>query len=476
MGRRKKTFPVFNNVTVADTGAKGKAIARINNQVIFVPFVVPGDEIDIQITRNKRSYLEGRATKIHKYSAKRTEPNCSHFGICGGCKWQNMNYHHQLFYKQKQVEDNLRKIARIETSSVKPIMASEEKFYYRNKLEFTFLNRRWLTEEDGQQLSEKELNGLGFHLPGRYNRILDIKKCYLQKEPSNQIRDFVKNFANENDLDFYDIKKQEGFLRNLIIRTSETDQLMLIIVFGREERQNMTNLLEAISEKFQGVTSLHYVINKKVNDDINDQDVIHYKKKAYIIEEMPRKNKTDSKLKFIIGPKSFYQTNSKQAYQLYCIARDFAGLKGNEIVYDLYTGTGTIANFVADNTRHTIGLEYVDAAIEDAEQNSVINNINNTSFYAGDIKEILTDELISRHGKPDVIITDPPRAGMHEKVVKKILSILPKKIVYISCNPATQARDIFMLKQKYDITAIQPVDMFPHTSHVENVVLLEKMI
>lgn len=474
MGRRKKKLPVFNNIIISDAGSQGKAIARINDQVVFVPFVVPGDEVDIQITRKKKSYLEGRAVQIHKYSEKRIDPECQHFGLCGGCKWQNMDYQHQLYYKQKQVEDNLQRIGKINTSKIKPIIPSEEKYYYRNKLEYTFLNRRWLTEKDGQNLPDEELNGLGFHLPGRHDRILDIEKCYLQKEPSNELRNFVKSYAIDKKLRFYDIKEQKGFLRNLIIRITDTHEIMVIMVLGEEDKTSRTELLDAIFSKFPEITSLNYIINTKLNDDISDLQVINYKGEAFIFEEMQRNENSQDKLKFMIGPKSFYQTNSKQAYQLYKIAKDFAGLKGNEIVYDLYTGTGTIANFIAHNTKHTIGIEYIEAAIDDAKRNSELNKINNTSFYAGDIINVLDEELIAKHGKPGIIITDPPRAGMHEKVIKKILSLLPEKIVYISCNPATQARDINMLIDIYEVLEIQPVDMFPHTSHVENVVLLQQ--
>ncbi|MCF8234272.1 MAG: 23S rRNA (uracil(1939)-C(5))-methyltransferase RlmD [Bacteroidales bacterium] len=471
MGRKHKEQKIYNEVEVLDAGSEGKAICRIDGQVIFVPFVVPGDVIDLQIRRKKKNFLEGKAIQVKHFSDKRTEAICSHFGLCGGCKWQNMQYMHQLHYKQKQVEDNLERIGKLELPDISPIIPSGEVFYYRNKLEFTFSNKKWLTDDAPSSDEANRMNALGFHLPGMFDRILDIKKCYLQSDPSNAIRVAARQYAMDQQLSFYDVRKHEGFLRNLIIRTSTTGEVMLIVVFHHED-EAIHGMLDHLQSGPHEITSLFYVINEKKNNDISDQEVIHYKGKDHIIEQMPPDVEDDDKLMFRIGPKSFYQTNSRQAYRLYKTAADFAELKGNETVYDLYTGTGTIANFVARDAKKVIGIEYVESAIEDARQNSEINRIENTVFYAGDMSKRLDEELIEKHGKPDVVITDPPRAGMHHKVVAKLLAIEAPKIVYVSCNPATQARDLNMLAEKYKIMKIQPVDMFPHTAHVENVVLL----
>jgi 23S rRNA (uracil1939-C5)-methyltransferase len=467
MSRKRKDIPVIENVLVGDMVAEGKAIVKHDEKVIFVTGAVPGDRVDLKIVLKKRNYLEAKPTKFHAYSEKRIEPFCSHFGICGGCKWQFLDYKEQLFFKQKQVYDNLTRIGKIDIPEISPILGSEKTIYYRNKLEFTFSNLKWLTEKDNPDLPEIEKNAIGFHIPGRFDKILDIAHCYLQESPSNEIRNEIKKYALNNHLTFFDLRKQEGFLRTMIIRTSTTKELMVIISFAYEDKTKRENLLLHLLKTFTQITSLQYTINSKRNDTITDQDIIVFgDTKEYILEEMEG-------LKFKIGPKSFYQTNSPQAYELYKIARNFANLSGKEIVYDLYTGTGTIANFVAKSSKKVVGIEYIPEAIEDAKDNAKLNNIQNTSFYAGDMKDVLTTDFIAKNGTPDVIITDPPRAGMHADVVNKLLEIAAKKIVYVSCNPATQARDLMMLSEKYKVTKVQPVDMFPHTHHVENVVLLE---
>ncbi len=436
--------------------------------MIFVPFVVPGDVVDIQVVKKKKSYFEGRAVKFHKYSEKRIEPKCEHFGVCGGCRWQNMDYNDQLFYKQKQVVDNLERIGGLTLPEMNPILASDNIYHYRNKLEYTFSNRRWFVEKpdpDNPQVLNR--NGLGFHLPGMFDRILDIENCYLQRDPSNAIRLAARDFALENDYEFYDVKTWSGYLRNMIIRTSSTGAIMLIMVFRFVDHIKMPALLDHLAEKFPEITSLMYVINDKRNDDISDLDVKIYKGDPFIMEEM-------EDLKFKIGPLSFFQTNRDQALKLYQTAKDFAGLKGNEIVYDLYTGTGTIAAFVSRFAKKVVGIEYIASAIEDAKENSALNGIDNTVFYSGDILRVLNDAFIKENGKPDVIITDPPRAGMHDKVVHQMVKIAPEKIVYVSCNPATQARDLVILAEHYTVEKVQAVDMFPQTHHVENVVLLKR--
>jgi 23S rRNA (uracil1939-C5)-methyltransferase len=468
MGRGRNNKPFFEAVTITDIGAEGKAIARVNDMVVFTTHVIPGDVVDLQVTKKRTKYLEAIVKRVIRESPDRVPSFCEHFEVCGGCKWQFLPYEKQLYYKQKQVSDQLRRIGRIELPEIKPILGSARTTFYRNKLEFGFSNKRWLTSEEiGTEGDDMNKNALGFHVPGLFDKIININKCWLQEEPSNEIRNFIKNYADENSLEFFDRKIQSGLLRNIIVRTSTTGDVMLIVCFFSEQKENREKLLSAIAAEFPQITSLMYVINGKGNDTIHDQEVIVYKGNDHILEEMEG-------LKFKIGPKSFYQTNSEQAYELYKVTREFAGLKGGEVVYDLYTGTGTIANFIARGVQKVIGVEYVPEAIEDAHVNSELNGISNTSFFAGDMKKILTSEFISKNGKPDVIITDPPRAGMDEDVVKTILEAAPEKVVYVSCNPATQARDLALMDEQYKVTRIQPVDMFPHTHHVENVVLLEK--
>ena len=468
MARKRRPQQIVENILITDVAAEGKAIAKIDGMAVFVPFVVPGDIVDIQITRNKKSYAEGKAIRFEKYSEIRTTPVCEHFGVCGGCKWQNLPYEEQLKYKHKQVMDNLERIGKVELPEAQYIMGAPETTFYRNKLEFTFSNKRWLTEKEISSNKEfKNMNSLGFHIPGLFDKVLDINKCWLQGSLSNDIRNAVREYCNDNDYSFFDIRKQEGMMRTLMIRNTSIGELMVIVVFFEDDEDKRNSLMEFIANKFPEITALLYVINQKGNDTITDQEVITYKGNEAIYEEMEG-------LKFKIGPKSFYQTNSEQAYHLYEVAREFAQLSGNELVYDLYTGTGTIANFVAKDAKKVIGIEYVEEAIEDAKVNSANNNIDNTLFYAGDMKDILNQEFINEHGQPDVIITDPPRAGMHDDVINTILFAEPQRIVYVSCNPATQARDINLLDTKYRVAKIQPVDMFPHTHHVENVVLLER--
>ena len=467
MARNSRPHPILEKILITDIAAEGKALARYNEKVVFVPHVIPGDVVDLQVVKKKSAYMEARAIHFHEYSANRIPAVCEHFGICGGCKWQMLPYADQLRYKQKQVTDNLTRIGKIELPEITPILGSEKTEFYRNKLEFTFSNKKWLTSEEMHLGQEQNMNGVGFHIPGMFDKVLDIKKCWLQDDISNQIRNEIRTYAFEHQLSFFNLRIQEGFLRTMIVRTSSTGELMLIMVFFYEDEVLRPALLKHLSEKFPQITSLLYIINSKANDTITDQEVFVFKGSDCIYEEMEG-------LKFKIGPKSFYQTNSEQAYQLYKVARDFAGLTGKEMVYDLYTGTGTIANFVAHQAKQVIGIEYVPEAIEDAKENSRLNKIVNTLFYAGDMKDILQQEFILQHGKPDVIITDPPRAGMHDDVVKAILFAAPKRIVYVSCNPATQARDLSLLDAAYRVTKVQPVDMFPHTHHVENVVLLEQ--
>jgi len=445
--------------------AEGKCLARHENMVIFVSGVAPGDVVDLRITRKKKSFMEAEPVAFRQYSELRVQPFCEHFGVCGGCKWQHIGYDTQLHYKQKQVKDNLERIGKVPLPEFDPILGSAKTRYYRNKLEFTFSNNSWLTKEQIQSGEEFDRNALGFHIPGRFDKILDIQHCYLQPDPSNAIRLAVRSYAKAHQLPFYDVVKQEGYLRNLIIRTANTGELMVIVQVKYEDQEAMTGLLEYLLATFPEITSLQYVVNPKGNETFHDLEVVCYKGLPYIHEEMEG-------IRFRVGPKSFYQTNADQAYELYKKTRELAGLTGQELVYDLYTGAGTIANFVARQSRQVIGIEYVPSAIEDAKINSQINNITNTTFYAGDMKDILSDELIARHGRPDVVITDPPRAGMHQDVVEKLLQVHPERIVYVSCNPATQARDVELLSEKYDVTRVQPVDMFPQTHHVENIVLL----
>jgi 23S rRNA (uracil1939-C5)-methyltransferase len=467
VGRRKE-LPLLEKVRITDIGAEGNALARIDNLVVFVPMLIPGDVVDIRVVRKRKKYIEGRVVRFHEYSADRIEPRCSHFGICGGCKWQHLPYHLQLKYKEKQVRDNLTRIGKIDLPEISNIIGSSEEFLYRNKLEYTFSDKRWLTKEevDSGNKYEKE-DALGFHIPGLFDKVLDIKECHLQPEPSNSIRNAVKEYARCNNLQFFNLREQKGFLRNLVVRNSLEGKVMVIAVFFHEDVEKREGLLDFLVSQFPQITSLFYVINTKRNDSLSDQNPILYKGDNYLVEEMEG-------LKFRIGPKSFYQTNTKQALELYRVARNYAGLSGKEIVYDLYTGTGTIANFIAGSANKVIGIEYVDEAVSDAKANAEINCIRNTFFFAGDMKDVLSGHFFDVNGKPDVIITDPPRAGMHEDVVKAIIKATPEKIIYISCNPATQARDILMLSEDYHVTLVQPVDMFPHTHHIENVVLLKR--
>lgn len=471
MARKKKELPLLEKVTITDVAAEGKALAKVNDLVIFVPYVVPGDVVDLQIKRKKNHYAEAVAVKFHEYSPERAEPFCQHYGVCGGCKWQCLSYENQIKYKQKQVFDNLTRIGKVELPEFMPILGSEKTRFYRNKLEYTFSNKRWLTEEEVKQdVKYDQMNAVGFHIPGAFDKVLAIEKCWLQDDISNQIRNAIRDYAYAHELEFFNLRTQEGMLRNMMVRTSSTGELMVLLqckIVNDTQLAQMKELLQYVGDTFPQITSLLYVINNKCNDTIGDLDVEVFKGNDHIYEEMEG-------LRFKVGPKSFYQTNSEQAYNLYKVARDFAGLTGNELVYDLYTGTGTIANFVARRARKVVGIEYVPEAIEDAKENSQINGIENTLFYAGDMKDILTQDFINEHGRPDIIITDPPRAGMHNDVIDVLLFAEPRRIVYVSCNPATQARDLQLLDAKYKVTAVQPVDMFPHTHHVENVVLLEK--
>lgn len=471
MARKKKELPLLEGITITGVAAEGKAIARVDNLVIFVPYVVPGDVVDLQIKRKKHNYAEAEAVKIHHYSEKRATPFCQHYGVCGGCQWQVLAYAEQLKYKQQQVVDNLTRIGKITLPAISPILGSEQIQGYRNKLEYTFSNKRWLTSEEiARNVTYDQMNAVGFHIPGAFDKVLAIEKCWLQDDISNRIRNAIRDYAYAHQYSFINLRTHEGMLRNLIVRTATTGQLMVIVVAQiqtDEEKKQFETLLQYVADSFPEITSLLYVINNKVNDSIGDLEVYTFKGEDHIFEEMEG-------LRFKVGPKSFYQTNSRQAYKLYKIARQFARLTGNELVYDLYTGTGTIANFVSRQARQVIGIEYVPEAIEDARVNSEINGIGNTLFFAGDMKDILTESFIQKHGQPDVIITDPPRAGMHPDVVNVILGASPRRIVYVSCNPATQARDLQLLDPKYSVKAVQPVDMFPHTYHVENVVLLER--
>ena len=468
MARRKEN-KIFENIEITDAGAKGKAIGfAADGKVIFINNAVPGDICSVQITKKRKSYYEGKAITFSNLSNKRVQAKCEFFGTCGGCKWQYMGYEHQLFYKQKEVENNLKRIGKIELPNISPILGAKEQYYYRNKMEFSFSDSKWLTLDQikSDRIIENR-NALGFHIPGMWDKILDIDSCHLQRDPSNNIRNFVKNKAEELKLTFYNNRKQEGFLRTLMIRTSTTGDLMVLVQFFHEDKVNLELLLEAIGNEFSEITSLLYVINSKGNDTLYDQDVICFKGEDHIFEEMEG-------LRFKINAKSFYQTNSEQAYELYKITRDFAELTGNEIVFDLYTGTGTIAQFISKKAKKVIGIESVPDAIDAAKENAKLNNIKNTEFYVGDMKKVFNDQFIDRHGIPDVIITDPPRDGMHKDVVEQLLKISANKIVYVSCNSATQARDLAILNEDYKVTKTQAVDMFPQTFHVENVVLLEK--
>ena len=467
--RRKNNRTVFENVTVIDAGAKGKTIGKApDGRVIFLTNTVPGDVVDVQTTKKRKAYFEGVATNFHSLSDKRVTPVCEHFGTCGGCKWQDMGYEHQLFYKQKEVENNLRRIGHLELPEVSPILGSKKQYFYRNKMEFSFSDSRWLTLDEINSTKEiTNRNALGFHIPGMWDKILDIKKCHLQEDPSNAIRLEIKDFAIKNNLSFFNPRNQFGLLRTIMIRTSSTGEVMVLVQFYENDKNKRELLLNHLQNTFPQITALLYVINSKQNDTIYDQEIVCFSGRDHIFEEMEG-------LKFKINAKSFYQTNSDQAYELYKITRDFAGLTGEELVYDLYTGTGTIAQFVAKKAKKVVGIEAVPEAIEDAKANAILNGIINTSFFAGDMKNIFNPEFITKNGVPDIIITDPPRDGMHKDVVEQILKISPKKIVYVSCNSATQARDLEMMKNIYKITKTQAVDMFPQTHHVENVVLLEK--
>lgn len=469
MARKKTDKIVFENVEVLDAGAKGVSVAKASDgKVIFIPNVVPGDIVDVQTFKKRKAYYEGKATAFHTLSDKRVDPVCEHFGACGGCKWQNMGYEFQLGYKQQEVENHLKRIGKIELPEFDPILGSKEQFFYRNKMEFSFSNARWLTDTEiksGEELGKE--NALGFHIPKMWDKILDIKKCYLQQDPSNAIRNEIRDFANAHNMEFYNPRENTGLLRTLMIRTASTGEIMVLIQFFKEDKINRELLLDFLKDRFPEITSLQYVINSKLNDTIYDQKVICYHGRDYILEEMEG-------LRFSINAKSFYQTNSAQAYELYSITRDFAGLTGEEIVYDLYTGTGTIAQFVSKKAGKVIGVEAVPEAIADAKVNAERNNITNCEFYVGDMKNVFNDAFIAQHGHPDVIITDPPRDGMHKDVVEQILKIAPQRVVYVSCNSATQARDLALMDATYKVVRVRPVDMFPQTHHVENVVLLEK--
>ena len=467
MGKKVTNKVIFENITVLDAGAKGVSVAKApEGQVIFIPNVVPGDVVDVQTLKKRKSYYEGKAIKFHEYSTDRIDPICEHFGACGGCKWQNMHYDKQMFYKNQEVYNNLKRIGKIELPEFEPILGSAKQFFYRNKMEFGFSDTRWLTEKEIQSGETFQKDALGFHIPRMWDKILDIEKCHLQEDPSNEIRNAIKTFATEKGMSFFNARNHEGLLRTLMIRTASTGEIMVLIQFYQEEKANRELLMDFIFEKFPQITSLQYVINSKANDTLYDQDIKLYKGRDYILEEMEG-------LHFSINAKSFYQTNSDQAYELYKITREFAGLTGNEVVYDLYTGTGTIAQFVSKQAKKVIGVEAVPEAIFDAKENAKRNQITNCEFYVGDMKNVFNNAFITQHGQPDVIITDPPRDGMHADVVVQIMKIAPKKVVYVSCNSATQARDLALMDEKYKVTRVRPVDMFPQTHHVENVVLLE---
>ncbi len=464
--RREREPQTLYGLTVHDIAEEGKGVARAEDLVVFIEKAIPGDVVDATIYKKKKKFAEAKIANLITASPERVDPFCQHFGVCGGCKWQHMDYQAQLKYKQKSVLDALQRLGGLDVAHAEPILPSAQDKYYRNKLEYTFSNKRWLTAMDDIIEDERDRNALGFHVPLRFDKILKIDHCYLQADPSNELRNTIAEFAIANDISFYDLRGHEGALRNLVIRTSSTGQLMVIVIFAYPEEGQVELMMEFVKGRFPQITSLLYIINQKKNDTFSDQEVLCYSGRAFIEEEMEG-------LRFRIGPKSFYQTNSLQAYELYKITRDFADLKGDELVYDLYTGTGTIANFVAKYAKKVIGVEYVPDAIVDAKINSEVNGINNTVFYAGDMKDILNNDFINQNGKPDVVITDPPRAGMHPDVVERLMEMEADKIVYVSCNAATQARDLVRLKEKYDLVRIKPVDMFPHTQHVENVVLLK---
>ena len=465
MGRKNKEL--IEGVEIETIASEGMAIAHIDGKVLFVPQVIPGDILDVQIKKKKKNFMEGYVVRIVKPSPLRVRPFCEHYGVCGGCKWQPLPYSMQLEFKQQQVIDQLTRIGHLQLPEIMPILGSEKTEYYRNKLEYTFSDKRWIESlSEAENIPDKERNGLGFHIAGLFDKVLDIRECHLQPEPSNAIRLFVKKFALDNDIPFYNLKEHTGMMRNIVIRTSSTGEVMVTVVFARSDMNVISMVLDALKTEFPQITSLNYVVNTKFNDSISDLEAICYSGNDAIYEHMEN-------LRFKIGPKSFYQTNSEQAYRLYSVVREFADLKGNEVLYDLYTGTGTIALFLATRVSKVFGIEYVPEAIEDARVNAVANGITNAEFFAGDMKDILNEEFIDRHGKPDVIVLDPPRAGIHADVADVILKAAPKKMVYVSCNPASQARDLAIFDSKYRITAVRPVDMFPHTHHVENVVALE---
>ncbi len=466
--RKHRSKPLLQKVLIEDVAAEGKALGRVDGKVVFVPFAIPGDVVDIQVTRKRNSFMEGFITQFHEYSPNRIQTFCSHFETCGGCKWQMLPYSEQLRYKQEQVVDQFERIGKVSLPEISPIIGSEKTRYYRNKLEFTFSSSRWLMKseiESGEDFAY--LPTLGFHVPGRFDKVFKVNECFLQPEPSNTIRLETERFALENDYSFYNLRSGEGFLRTLIIRNSSLGDVMIILSVTENDTEKIEMILNHLKQKFPSITSLMYVVNSKANDTINDLNVVLFAGNDFIMEEMEG-------IRYKVGPKSFYQTNSEQAYNLYCVTREFSGLTGNELVYDLYTGTGTIANFVAKSCKKVVGIEYVPEAIADAMENSHINGIGNTQFFSGDMKDLLTPNFIQQHGKPDVVILDPPRAGIHADVARVLLMANPKRIVYVSCNPATQARDIALLGSNYKVLKVQPVDMFPHTHHVENVALLAR--
>jgi 23S rRNA (uracil1939-C5)-methyltransferase len=470
MGRKKTDKVIFENITVLDAGAKGVSVAKApEGQIIFIPNVVPGDVIDVQTLKKRKSYFEGRAIKFHSYSENRVKPVCEHFGSCGGCKWQNMKYEQQLFYKNQEVQNNLKRIGKIELPDFEPILGSENQFFYRNKMEFGFSDTRWLTEKEIQSADTtlSKMPALGFHIPRMWDKILNIETCHLQADPSNAIRNGVRDFAIKHEISFFNARNHSGLLRTLMIRTTSIGEIMVLVQFFADNKKQRELVMNYLKDTFTEITSLQYVINEKPNDTIYDQDIILFNGRDYILEEMEG-------LQFSINAKSFYQTNSQQAFELYLITRDFAGLTGNEVVYDLYTGTGTIAQFVSQKAKKVIGVEAVPEAIADAKENAKRNKITNCEFYVGDMKNVFNDDFIAQHGQPDVIITDPPRDGMHKDVVEQLLKIGADKIVYVSCNSATQARDLALMDEQYKVTRVRPVDMFPQTHHVENVVLLER--
>ena len=469
MARKRRELPLIEGLEITTLAAEGKAMGRHDDMVVFVPMTVPGDVVDVQIHNKRRRFMEGSVVRYIVRSPLRVEPFCEHFGVCGGCKWQNLPYEEQLRFKREQVFDQLTRIGKLDLPPVAPTLGSAETTFYRNKLEFTFAPRRWMTYEEVAAGGDIDAGAaLGFHIPGRFDKVMDVHRCWLQPDPSNDIRLETKRFCEEHGYSFYDIRQHSGLMRTLVIRTASTGDVMVIVVFAEEDRPRIAALLDHLRDRFPAITSLMYMVNAKLNDSTGDIDAVLWSGRDHIFEEMEG-------LRFKIGPKSFYQTNSRQAYELYKVARSFADLHGDETVYDLYTGTGTIANFVARHCARVVGIEYVPEAIEDAKHNSALNGIGNTAFFAGDMKDVLNDAFIARHGRPDVVILDPPRAGVHEDVIATILRAAPRRIVYVSCNPATQARDLALLAGDYRVTAVQPVDMFPHTHHVENVVRLERL-